>query len=127
RRGAGEASLREGRPDCRRRSHSYKTRMTPVTTPTDRSWTEHSDALDGPDFVRFHTALAEYNGAQIEPGFPSQAWREDLEKLAWVMRAEGEYVEAARNAVAPHLADIPTDVDGFIAWFEDLRETGPGQ
>ena len=98
-----------------------------MTTPTDWSWTEHSDALDGPDFVRFHTALAEYNGAQIKPGFPAEAWREDLKGLARVMRAEGEYVEAARNAVAPLLADVPADADGFIAWFEHLRDTGPGQ
>ncbi|MGK2922188.1 MAG: iron-containing redox enzyme family protein [Methyloceanibacter sp.] len=96
-------------------------------TPTDLSWTEHADALDGSDFVRFHTELAKYNGAQIEPGFPSRTWREELEGLARAMRAEGEYVEAARAAVEPLLSDIPTDVDGFIAWFEDLRETGPGQ
>lgn len=96
-------------------------------TTNDLSWTKHADALDGPDFVRFHNELAKYNGAQIEPGFPSPAWREELEGLARVMRAEGEYVEAARAAVKPLLSGIPTDVDGFIAWFEDLRDTGPGQ
>ena len=25
------------------------------------------------------------------------------------------------------VADIPSDVDNFIDWFEDLKETGPGQ
>jgi len=100
--------------------------MTPVTL-NDLSWTEHADALDGPDFARFHGELAKYNGVQIEPGFPTQTWREELEGLARVMRAEGEYVEAARTAVAPLLADVPTDVDGFIAWFEGLRDDGPGQ
>jgi heme oxygenase-like protein len=29
--------------------------------------------------------------------------------------------------ISPLLADIPTEVDGFIDWFEDLKETGPGQ
>ena len=28
---------------------------------------------------------------------------------------------------SPADADIPDDVDGFIAWFEQLEETGPGQ
>jgi heme oxygenase-like protein len=96
-------------------------------TPSDLSWTEKASALEGPDFERFQTALAKYNGEQIEPGFPSPAWREDLKALERVMRAEGEYIEAARAAVEPLIGRIPTDVDAFVEWFEDLRETGPGQ
>ena len=44
-----------------------------------------------------------------------------------MLRAEGEYVESVRRAIAPLVTDVPQDVDGFIAWFEDLREIGPGQ
>ena len=29
--------------------------------------------------------------------------------------------------IAPLVADIPAEVDGFIAWFERLKEAGPGQ
>ncbi|WP_369414455.1 iron-containing redox enzyme family protein [Corallococcus soli] len=40
---------------------------------------------------------------------------------------EGEYVEAERQRMAAWAAEAPEDADGFIAWFEDLKETGPGQ
>jgi hypothetical protein len=36
-------------------------------------------------------------------------------------------VEAQRQAIACPTADIPSDVDGFIAWFEHLKQAGPGQ
>ena len=42
-------------------------------------------------------------------------------------RAEIEFVESLRRAIAPLTADIPPMSDGFIAWFERLKDTGPGQ
>jgi hypothetical protein len=36
-------------------------------------------------------------------------------------------MEELRAEVAPRAAQAPQDVDGFLAWFEDLQETGPGQ
>ena len=42
-------------------------------------------------------------------------------------RAEVEFVESLRQVIAPLTFDIPQDADEFIAWFEQLRETGPGQ
>jgi hypothetical protein len=44
-----------------------------------------------------------------------------------VLQAEDAFVEAVRAEIAPLVADIPQDVDAFIAWFERLRENGPGQ
>ena len=43
------------------------------------------------------------------------------------MRAEGEYIETVRREIEPLVADIPTGVDDFIEWFEQLETTGPGQ
>jgi hypothetical protein len=63
----------------------------------------------------------------LKPGFPGETWREDLDELARVSRAEGDYVEAVRQEIAPLTAGIPVDVDEFIDWFEELKETGPGQ
>ena len=40
---------------------------------------------------------------------------------------EGEFLEASRTRAAERAASAPTDANGFIAWFEELRETGPGQ
>jgi len=36
-------------------------------------------------------------------------------------------VESLRRQVAPLSSDIRADCDGFIAWFERLKDTGPGQ
>jgi hypothetical protein len=90
-------------------------------------WTENAHHLYGPTFERFQRDLAKYNGRQLAPGFPGERWREDLEELARVSRAEGDYIEAVRQEIAPLTAPIPVDVDEFIDWFEDLKETGPGQ
>jgi hypothetical protein len=91
------------------------------------AWTETADHLYGPVFERFQRDLAKYNGRQLNPGFPVETWREDLEEFARVSRAEGDYIEAVRKEVASFTAGVPSDVNGFIDWFEDLKETGPGQ
>ena len=96
-------------------------------SPHDLSWTKNAAQLAGPAFERFQTELAKYNARQLQPGFPAEAWREELDGHARVTRAEGEYIEAVRAEVSSLVADIPDDVDGFIEWFEELREMGPGQ
>jgi hypothetical protein len=93
----------------------------------DLSWTDRASELSGPSFQRFQLALAHYNGRQLRPGFPSEVWREELEDYAAVTRAEGEYVEAVRREIAPLTADIHDDVECFISWFEELKNSGPGQ
>jgi Iron-containing redox enzyme len=96
-------------------------------TPHDLLWTETAAELQGPAFDRFQIELAKYNGQQLRPGFPSDAWREELDEYAIVMRAEGEYIEAVRREISQLVAELPSGVDDFIAWFEELKETGPGQ
>jgi hypothetical protein len=91
------------------------------------AWTDNAAALDGLAFDRFQTELAKHNHQQLEPRFPDDNWRDELAGFARVLRAEGEYIEAVRQAIGVLTADIPTDVDGFIDWFEELKETGPGQ
>ena len=59
--------------------------------------------------------------------FPPAAWRDEVEEFARVTRAEGEYIEAVRREVSPLLANVPSRVDDFIDWFEELKRTGPGQ
>jgi hypothetical protein len=96
-------------------------------TPHDLSWTETAAELQGPRFERFQIELAKYNGQQLQPACPGDAWREELDNYTKVIRAEGEYIEVVRHEIAPLVANLPTAVDDFIAWFEELRETGPGQ
>jgi hypothetical protein len=91
------------------------------------SWTEHAGELHGPGFERFHLELSSYNSRQLQPGFPSEAWRRELDDYAKVNRAEGEYIETVRHEIAHLVSEIPCDVDAFIAWFEELKHSGPGQ
>src|SRR5262245_14505397 len=94
-------------------------------TPHDLSWTDVAADLEGPVFDRFQTELAKYNGQQLWPALPGDAWREELDDYAKVIRAEGDYIEAVRQEISPLVTDVPSGVDDFIAWFEQLKETGP--
>ena len=46
---------------------------------------------------------------------------------ASLMLDEGAWLERARAGVAERAAAAPRDPDGFVAWFEALEHTGPGQ
>jgi len=96
-------------------------------TSHDLSWTETAAELQGPAFERFQTELAKYNSRHLRPAFATDAWRDELDEYATVTRAEGEYIEAVRREIAPLVADVPSGVDDFIDWFEELKATGPGQ
>jgi len=96
-------------------------------TPHDLSWTETAAELQGPAFERFQIELAKYNSRHLRPAFPTDTWRDELDEYATVTRAEGEYIEAVRREIAPLVADVPSGVDDFIDWFEELKATGPGQ
>jgi hypothetical protein len=96
-------------------------------TSNDLFWTQTPTELEGPAFALFHRELTKYNARHLKPGFPSEAWRDELDEYAQVTRAEGEYIEAVREEISLLVADIPSGVADFIDWFEELRETGPGQ
>jgi hypothetical protein len=75
----------------------------------------------------FQQGLARWNHERLAPAFPESGWHEALERDARMLRLEGDFIEELRAEIAPEAAAAPTDVEGFIAWFEDLKETGPGQ
>jgi Iron-containing redox enzyme len=90
-------------------------------------WTKSASERQGKGFERFQVALTKFNGQQLRPSLPGCSWREELAEQANVAIAEGEFVESARQEIAPLLNNLPEDVDGFIDWFEELRDSGPGQ
>lgn len=90
-------------------------------------WTGEAAALDGAGFVRFQRGLSKFNAGALSPELPNEQWHSELDELASVTMAESEFIEAQRKEIAPFVAEVPGDVDGFIEWFEELRETGPGQ
>jgi hypothetical protein len=93
----------------------------------DIAWIELASHLDGTGFAVFQRDLTRFNRRRLEPGLPSAAWRDELGAHSRVLQAEAEFVEAMRTKVAPLATAIPDEVDAFLAWFERLREEGPGQ
>jgi hypothetical protein len=90
-------------------------------------WARWGGHLDGTRFAEFQKELTRYNSQRFAPGLPGDEPRDELACEWMVARAEIEFIEALCRRVAPLVADIPSDADGFIAWFERLKETGPGQ
>ena len=75
----------------------------------------------------FQQALARWNHERLSPGFPSGDWQRTLDRDHKMLRLEGGFLEELRAEVVGEAAAAPTDVEGFIAWFEALKATGPGQ
>src|SRR3954451_14935442 len=90
-------------------------------------WAKWASELDGPRFAEFQTGLTDYNKARFQPGLPEDTPPTQLKGEARIAEAEIAFVEPLRRAVAPLATNIPPPVDEFIAWFERLKETGPGQ
>jgi len=90
-------------------------------------WTRWASELNGPRFAEFQTELTKYNAIRFQPGLPEEAPEDQIMREALVANAELAVVESLRRAIAPLTCDIPSDVDGFIAWFERLKDFGPGQ
>jgi hypothetical protein len=74
-----------------------------------------------------HQRLARWNNRRLAPGIPDDDWRALAAEDAEMTLVEGAFVERARAEAAGLLADLPRDVEGFIAWFEGLKGTGPGE
>lgn len=80
-----------------------------------------------PDAEALHLGLARWNHERLAPRAPGPDWLAELSRDTRMLRLEGSFVEAFRAHIAPLVEDAPEDPDGFIAWFEALKETGPGQ
>lgn len=86
------------------------------------------DPIPSPFFTdSFQRGLARWNRARLAPAFPDGDWPAAEAHDARMRRQEGEFLDALRSEAAAEAAAVPTDADGFLAWFEGLRETGPGQ
>jgi len=76
---------------------------------------------------RFQRRLAEWNRERLSPAFPTDDWQARIAADASMLRLEGGFLEGLRGEIADHAAEAPTDADGFVAWFEELKASGPGQ
>lgn len=75
----------------------------------------------------FQQALAWWNRSRLAPGFPEHDWQAGIDRDARMQRLEGGFVEELRAGVADRAAAAPSDPEGFVAWFEGLKDDGPGQ
>ena len=75
----------------------------------------------------FQRGLAHWNRERLCPAFPEADWQKLMERDLRMARLEGGFMEELRAEIADEAASAPTDADGFVAWFEQLKEVGPGQ
>jgi hypothetical protein len=94
-----------------------------MTTSSERLHTTPSQFLTD-DFQR---GLAHWNRDRLAPGFPDRDWAARIERDMRMIRLETAFLEELRAEVRLVAAAAPTDPDRFVAWFEALRESGPGQ
>ena len=73
----------------------------------DFEWLAFAAHIDGPGFARFQRALTRYNRRRLIAVLPDPAWRAHVRAEARVVEAEGEFMEAMRQEIAPLVADIP--------------------
>jgi hypothetical protein len=74
-----------------------------------------------------HRRLSALNRARLAPGLPDADWAGQAAARQAAELEEERFLAGARARVADVAADCPRDAAGFVAWFEALRLTGPGQ
>ena len=80
-----------------------------------------------PDPETLHRRLAHWNRRRLALRTPACDWRAELADDAAMLRLETEFVETSRAEIALHAAEAPLDAAAFVAWFEALQASGPGQ
>ncbi|MEK7454334.1 MAG: iron-containing redox enzyme family protein [Pseudomonadota bacterium] len=84
---------------------------------------------DRSQFLRqdFQEALSCWNRKRLSPTFPTAISAERFEDDRRMLRLEIGFLEELRQEVIAEARKAPTNPDGFISWFENLKATGPGQ
>jgi hypothetical protein len=71
--------------------------------------------------------LARFNRQRLAPGLGEETCSFGDVFRHKALEFERSFLKSARAAVAPLIADVPEDANAFVAWFERLKKTGPGQ
>ncbi len=69
-------------------------------------------------------ALFQLNETRFQP---STRRKLPLREEMQLREIESQFLESEREAIALQAATAPFDANAFLHWYEDLRETGPGQ
>src|SRR6185312_9778531 len=76
-------------------------------------------------FERAHRMLSRFNRERLVPGLGERdrTLPREAEALAW----ELAFLSEARDQIAGMLTNVPAESSAFVAWFDRLKQTGPGQ
>lgn len=75
----------------------------------------------------FQQSLAHWNRERLSPGFPGEDAGVVIERDARMARLELGFLEDLRAEITDEAESAPTAPSEFIAWFEELERSGPGQ
>jgi hypothetical protein len=75
----------------------------------------------------FQQALSHWNVERFAPAFPGPDGGAAIDRDARMQRLELGFLEELRAEIRDEAAAAPTDAAGFVAWFEALEASGPGQ
>lgn len=72
-------------------------------------------------------ALAQLNHRRLAPVVADESWHKTHDDDLRLIEQEADFVERMRADVAPLLSSLPTRPAEFVAWFDALKQSGPGQ
>ncbi len=72
-------------------------------------------------------ALTRLHKDRLTPGLPTGSHRTGAAELHGLEQLEQQFLDDERACVIGAAATAPDDADAFCAWFDRLRERGPGQ
>lgn len=78
-------------------------------------------------YEQLHDELTRLNEARFTPALPTGDAGDELATEIELRRKELAFLEHERAGVAARARGAPRDPHAFVAWFEDLAHTGPGQ
>lgn len=74
-----------------------------------------------------HRDLSAFNRRRLALTTQPCDWEQDLQHEHRMRLIEGRFVEVERAEVQLQTRSVPSDPEGFVAWFEALKQVGPGQ
>lgn len=84
-------------------------------------------ACDFFDDVSLHAELLRLNEARLQPRIEQADWSSAVPVDVERQLLEERFLQRARAEIASRAGRAPSDAAGFIAWFEQLEQDGPGQ
>ncbi len=99
----------------------------PATSNSNHAFHASPDQSIKQEQEALHRALARWNAERLCAGHPISHWKEALATEMEYRLAELQFLDNARMHTNPWLEDIPCAPADFIAWFEALKQSGPGQ